>query len=166
MMAVFLLRFPRSEHGQLIFMSVWWYIKSLGKRLLGRHEEVDEVVVGLWGSIMHIPILEERRGGQCLGCAQGACPWSSLGGREWLCPSPLCLITMGVEWWGQSSQITTGILLPLRRVVAEWQLLKTSFLGKLYQTPLCKGCCYDFKTGIYPGAMRQSINNCNCTISV
>lgn len=113
--------------------------KVWGKGALGRHEEVDEAVVGLWGRVRHVPILEERRAVSqlCTGSLSLQQPgWEGVA----LCPSPLCLITVGVV----GAELTNHhrhfapTFLGYSRVPA-----LNNFL-LLYQPPVCKGCCNDF----------------------
>lgn len=129
------------------------------------HKKVDEVVVGSWGWGRLIPAREEEEGSDPA-AAQGVCPHSPHR-RERLRVFCLCIEP---QWepsaGGRAHKSWQAFLLPPRGVTAVWQLLTTSCLDKLYQTPLCRGCCNDFLTRIYPGAMTRGVSNCNHTVSV
>lgn len=166
--AVFLLWFPWGEHGRPLFMSIWCQVES---HVSGENSPLvnTQKWMMLWwdrGAVSGVSPLTRRRAVSRLLHKEFVSAAAPTGGNGSVSSASIFNHCGSRVVVGRAHKSWQAFLLPLCGVVAVWQLLTTSCLCKLYQTPLCRGCCNDFLTRIYPGTMTQSVSNCNHTVSV
>lgn len=89
-----------------------WEVISLGKMLLCLTRKDGWSCGGIMGLGQAYPHMWGGGGGQCPRCCTGSLSPQPRQDRTPSCLLPPYLTTVGAEWWGESSQIMTGIFAP------------------------------------------------------